>query len=69
MNKDYGGSAFPITSHGGMYLRDYFAAAALQGLCANSALCDALPNDGNVDRWIAEHATKLADAMLAERAK
>lgn len=45
----------------GMTLRDYFAAAALQGLIANH---------GNSDRkYRAETAYQFADAMLAERLK
>lgn len=55
-------SGCPVTiQHSGMSLRDYFAAAALQGLIVSTsyetaALC-------------AEDAYMLADTMLAERAK
>jgi hypothetical protein len=41
-------------------LRDEFAMAALQGLCANQAMTAAR---------FAQRAYELADAMLAERAK
>lgn len=58
-----GGPAFPIVSDDlcatGMTLRDYFAAAALQGFGAN--------------HWTSEMTARaayaFADAMLAERAK
>lgn len=70
--KDTGGTAFPahgtmgeIVEHG-MSLRDYFAAKAL------SAVVGAImPQECH--RWsvadFADEAYKLADAMLAERAK
>lgn len=79
MSKNTGGPAFPMAdpfafspaNEGdakrlaeGMSMRDYFAAKALQGICAH------------VDSWgcgnnsaVADCAYKLADAMLAERAK
>jgi hypothetical protein len=69
-----GGSAFPIDSYmlnpnatekeikeaQGMSLRDYFAAAALQGLV-----------QGEFERFrhLATDAYMIADCMLAERAK
>jgi len=66
-----GGSAFPeITSdqdnngqydtysYGGMSLRDYFAGQALVGLVSRFS-----------DKYIAEKAYQLADAMLEEREK
>lgn len=68
---DDGGPAFPTGLQigdrakldGGMSLRDYFAAAALTGLLANSA--------GTKHRHeeLAMFAYMEADAMLAERAK
>ena len=66
MKKD-GGPAFP--SHGtmgevcehGMSLRDYFAAAALQGLLANTSGTEVF------DR--VQSAYYLADSMIAEREK
>lgn len=48
---------------GGMSLRDYFAAKALNGFCAD-------PRTAGRRGWeIAEEAYQVADAMLAERAK
>lgn len=61
--------AFPLHNHGtqslglhftGMTLRDYFAAAALQGILAN-------PNAGNDDLVQAADAYIMADAMLKAR--
>lgn len=64
-----GGPAFPLVSedrrairHVGMTLRDYLAAAALQGLSANPKY------DASVE-GAAQFAYAQADAMLAERAK
>lgn len=85
-----GGPAFSCPASGsgedfdsgsyGMSLRDYLAAHALAGLCANESFCNFLRgvhwtvgdtetrNDrGNAD--VATTAYGLADAMLAERAK
>lgn len=80
MKRDDGGAAFPFPGNGkgpmelghfpgyrGMSLRDYFAAAALQGM-------PELAGGGNM-RWVvrakrtAKRAYIMADAMLAERAK
>lgn len=73
MSKETGGSAFPHVvrhvspdtyeslTHGGMSLRDYFAAKAMNGMCAH------------VDTWgmtvpqIAKRAYDLADEMLRAR--
>ena len=57
-----GGPAFPIGTGDmrdptGMTLRDYFAAAALQGLLTQSRVVSA------------KEAYRLADAMLAARTK
>lgn len=72
---DDGGAAFPTTAKlmnsgfpdmkiqetsGGMTLRDYFAAAALQGFVTNNGTDTA---DGTLAAW----AYLLADAMLAAR--
>ncbi len=77
INKD-GGPAFarPLSKFSpeevscdqdGMTLRDYFAAAALQGLLAS---CDpALGNIAPSHAYGARHAYLWADAMLAERSK
>lgn len=69
-NKNDGGAAFPQSGYerwapeGGMTLRDYFAAKALQGICAHP------------DTWgmqtpliIAKECYTLADAMLEARNK
>jgi hypothetical protein len=63
-----GGTAFPIPglqhdeSFNGMSLRDYFAAAALQGLLAS-------PQQGvTTTDMYARDAYRLADAMLCQRA-
>lgn len=54
---------------GGMTLRDYFAAAALQGLLNGiSGELDAVM-DKNLAKALAMVSHVLADAMLAERAK
>ena len=77
MKKD-GGPAFP--SHGsmgevvqsGMSLRDYFAAAAMQGMCSDAQIIQAL-RQVSKDIQISEAATMgkvaygYADAMLAAR--
>lgn len=69
MAKNDGGPAFPLQdeSFGGMSLRDYFAAAALQGWMASypsDQTCDGILGNDN-----AALAYRMADAMLAERAK
>jgi hypothetical protein len=78
--KDTGGAAFPLAippigDYGlGMTLRDYFAAAALQGLLANPDMLietgEVLESGGpeppdHMAHWSYMHA----DAMLKERAK
>ena len=62
-----GGQAFPVTdmnggpASGGMSLRDYFAAAALQGTLSG-------PTGGpNTYEGLADAAYSAADAMLAAR--
>ena len=50
--------------HTGISVRDYFAAAALQGMLADIQ-CNAPFSDSDA----ANDAYKIADAMLAERAK
>lgn len=79
---DDGGSAFPFVygpkdradgeTCEGMTLRDYFAAKALQGFCANPAVFAANPNCGwglvNMDdETLAARCRGLADAMIIER--
>ncbi|MEX5557969.1 hypothetical protein Q1J45_10365 [Pseudomonas rhodesiae] len=68
MSDQDGGTAFPIVhpdgsgvQYFGMSLRDYFAAKALQGICASGPGADC-NND-----FIAREAYGLADAMLAAR--
>ncbi len=74
MSKDTSGPAFPVTlpsgesyqghlPHDGMTLRDYFAAKALQGICAHPDTWGRQTNE------IAKAAYELADAMLAARVK
>ncbi len=62
---DDGGPAFPCAgSSGGMSLRDYFAAAAIQGLCASTS-----HDDAPAVKTLAEWAYQQADAMLNHREK
>ena len=69
-NTDYqpiaGGLAFPCAEYGelGMTLRDYFAAAAMQGFCADHTR-DQVENL----RTLAGYAYEMADAMLKARKK
>ena len=54
----------------GMTLRDYFAAKAMQGLCAGFASPDgAWPDSGCSEHYdvAASHAYLMADAMLKAR--
>ena len=74
-----GGPAFPVPSHQpslnelvrpqavGMSLRDYFAAKAMHGFCANPqhAVADGPDEFG----MAAKEAYEIADAMLAARCK
>ena len=69
MNKTNNPSAFswcgnlnetPFTNLG-MSLRDYFAASALQGICASG------PTPDFTDECLAREAYNLADAMLRAR--
>jgi hypothetical protein len=74
---DDGGYAFPKPScdqmHAelGMTLRDYFAAAALQGLLAYSHVNPMRGNyhENNSSEGAATASFQYADAMLAARAK
>jgi hypothetical protein len=56
-----------LIHEGGMTLRDYFAAAALQGICASQFIADHAPK-GEASA-IAKRAGEIADAMIAERSK
>lgn len=78
-------SAFPVMEVGthdeGMTLRDYFAAAAMQGMMSNSysmkCLSDRVNALGGTEservarmaKCLAENSYIYADAMLAERDK
>jgi hypothetical protein len=70
--RDDGGPAFPWGEHGahlgGMTLRDYFAAKAMQAMIAKSNGQDKTGGKAGVP-LISEYAYEFADAMLAERAK
>jgi hypothetical protein len=63
-----GGSAFPHeTSHGydsGMSIRDYFAAAALQGIVSDPSLFVKSKRDVEL---VSRSAYEFADAMLKAR--
>ena len=61
-NTKTGGPAFPTgTAFQGMTLRDYFAAKAMQGICASD------PGTYMTNDRIAAEAYDLADAMLKAR--
>ena len=66
-NTNTGGPAFPVPGlhrgdyNNGMTLRDYFAAKAMQGICASGPT-----NEWSNSRLAAE-AYDLADAMLKAR--
>ena len=70
-DKNTGGSAFPqpatadghsTNTYGGMSLRDYFAAKAMQGFISLYV------SNGDFDSFeaIAKTSAKIADAMIAE---
>ena len=69
MKQNDGGPAFPqghavgeiSKMEGGMSLRDYFAAKALQGLCADPSTA------GTEGIDLANECYSIADAMLAAR--
>ena len=77
MMKNDGGPAFPnhevslgsmgLSREAGMSLRDYFAAAALQGFAAHNGLNICGPNNGAYN--VARMAFEVANAMIAERDK
>ncbi len=54
---------------GGMSLRDYFAAKAMQGSMANPDHADSTGITEGNHASIAKYAYRVADAMIAERAK
>jgi hypothetical protein len=71
INKDKYKRAFPTTidnyyegdETAGMELRDYFAAKALQGICASQ------PGLEWTNDFIAKEAYDIADAMMEARSK
>lgn len=78
--KDSGGEAFPLASAGGgtlnkgMYLRDYFAAKAINGMLSDwgSSKNIITAHGGGEAKFcegVAAMAYGIADAMIAERAK
>ena len=77
MSKHDGGPAFPLPaplSETGMTMRDYFAAAALQGVMKDRENVKALAKAADQEKqdpaaFIASRMFNIADAMLAEREK
>jgi hypothetical protein len=75
MSKEKGGRAFPAYEYvelhrqmmavGGMTLRDYFAAKAMQGLLSNPSMIDRVDTECLI--WIAQCSHEVADAMLEAR--
>ena len=63
-----GGPAFPtpagIQHNDGLSLRDYFAAAALQGIISDASVLASLKKDGEL---VSRSAYAFADAMLKAR--
>ena len=58
--------AFPtVTGAVGMDLRDYFAAKAMQGICAGKDEAGTLVHHGY--EWIASESYAIADAMIKAR--
>ena len=55
-------NAFPFEHRGGMTLRDYFAAKAMQGFFERLRATQYVPHD-----QVAQDAYRMADAMLKER--
>lgn len=68
-DKEPGQPAFQV-SHGGMFLRDYFAAKAMQGwLASYSREGDIHPVNNDCGASVAALSYELADIMLAARQK
>lgn len=57
-------TGYVAVQHFGMSLRDFFAAKAMHGVFTNPISSSAAEQE-----YIARHAYRMADAMLAERAK
>lgn len=67
-----GAGASVMEVKGGMTLRDYFAAKALTGMLSEGYVPTKIKTwnfDGENHHIYAEHAYKMADAMLKEREK
>jgi hypothetical protein len=56
-----------VESSGGMTLRDYFAAKAMQGMAAGIHWHDSIDKEDGHIELAAETAYAMADAMLAAR--
>lgn len=73
MSDTYNPPAFPSERAGlmyqGMTMRDYFAAAALQGMAAGAYWAENFNGSPSHMAPVAQMAYAAADAMLAERAK
>jgi hypothetical protein len=76
MNAKFNESAFPVTwpepngPERGMTLRDYFAAAAMQGWLSSYGERDEHPaTNRNFAERVADLSYKLAEAMIARRDK
>jgi hypothetical protein len=71
MSKPDGGSAFPWGEHGthlgGMTLRDYFAAQAMQGWIASFPADSRHPCSAGHGLIVASLSYEMADAMLTAR--
>jgi len=60
--------AFPTNRAGGMELRDYFAAQAMQGLLSNPKLQEQILNTGGAfGSWVPDASYGWADAMMKAR--
>ena len=64
IDADHATRAGTQTAFDGLTVRDFFAAAALQGIISAHSGDTALPDDGKAAKW----AFSAADAMLARRA-
>ena len=58
---------FGYVESGNMTLRDYFAAKALNGICANSLANYGMISNNAEPSFIAQRCYKIADAMLKEK--
>ncbi len=65
--------AFPLDTRGGpehgLTIREYFAAAALQGMCANGLEDVKVENPADASGLVAMSAVVLADALIAALAE